>query len=108
LFVNGEHLEAKKQLGEAMKLGLDDSAQLEAQFYLLCHTEPESEPVFRLTRSLLERGAQLNWDVQANIQIVEKSDKRRAELLSLVSLVMEGKREPAFLDELLARWQHQK
>jgi tetratricopeptide (TPR) repeat protein len=108
LFVNGEHLEAKKQLGEAMKLGLDDSAQLEAQFYLLCHTEAESEPVFRLTRSLLERGAQLNWDVQANIQIVEKSDKRRAELLSLVSLVMEGKREPAFLDELLARWQHQK
>jgi hypothetical protein len=38
MFIKGDDAEAKRELYEAMRLGLDDSAQLEAQFYLLSHT----------------------------------------------------------------------
>jgi hypothetical protein len=104
LFVRGDESEANAQLREAMKLGLDDSAQLEAQFYLLSHTLADPAAIFVTTKSLLARGARLIWDVQPNIEKVAKNHPRRADLLRLVSQVMKGDREAAVLDQILAAW----
>ena len=104
MFIKGYYAEAKQQLYEAMRLGLDETAQLEAQFYLLCHTSTDSSEVFGTIKSLLMRGARLTWDVRPNIESIAVSNRPKATLLHLVSEVMKGKEPLIRLDETVARW----
>jgi tetratricopeptide (TPR) repeat protein len=104
MFVKGDNAQANSQLREAMRLGLDESAQLEAHFYFLSHTSSDPAGIFQTTKSLLARGARLRWDVRPNIEKVAQSNPRRATLLELVSWVMSGKRDQSILDDILARW----
>jgi hypothetical protein len=46
MFIKVDGPEANKQLREAMSSGLDESAQLEAQFYLLAHTSSDPAVIF--------------------------------------------------------------
>jgi len=104
MFIKGYDTEAKEKLQEAMRLRLDESAQLEAQFYLLAHTSSDPAVIFRTTKSLLTRGARLRWNVRANIETVSRRDPQKAALLELISKVMTGERDQAFLGHVLARW----
>ncbi len=104
LFIKGDDKEANKRLHEAMRLSLDESAQLEAQFYLLSHTSSDPAGIFRTTKSLLARGARLRWTVRPNIETVRRHDAQKAALLELVSEVMKGERDQIFLDQILVRW----
>jgi tetratricopeptide (TPR) repeat protein len=104
MFLKGEDAEANRQLQKAMTLGLDESAQLEAQFYLLSHTSSDPAGILRTTKLLLARGARLRWNVSANIETVRRCDPQKAALLELVSEVMAGERNQVFLDQVLARW----
>jgi hypothetical protein len=104
LFVKGDDQEGHKQLNEALRLGLGNAAQLEAQFYLLCHTSFDPEAVFEKTKALLSGGARLGWNVSQNIETVRKLDPQKASALEIVREVMTGERDPKSLDELLAAW----
>jgi len=104
LFVRGDDREANRLLLQAMRLGLDESAQLEAQFYLLCHTSSELAEIVRVTKRLLTQGARLRWNVSPNIETVSRRDPQKAVLLELVSEVMAGDQNQMLLDRVLARW----
>ncbi len=104
LFVRGDDREANRLLLQAMRLGLDESAQLEAQFYLLCHTSSELAEIVRVTKRLLTQGARLRWNVSPNIETVSRRDPQKAVLLELVSEVMAGDQDQMLLDRVLARW----
>lgn len=104
MFTKGDDRGAKRQLRKAMRLGLDESAQLEAQFYLLSHTLFDPATIFQTTKLLLARGARLQWNVRPNIETVSRRDPEKAVLLELVSEVMAGERDYVFLDQILARW----
>jgi hypothetical protein len=104
MFLKGDETEANRQLQEAMRSELDESAQMEAQFYLLAHTSSDPTVIFRTVKSLLARGSRLRWNVGANIEIVSHRDPQKAILLELVSKVMAGERDQVFLDQALARW----
>jgi Flp pilus assembly protein TadD len=104
LFIEGDNADANRRLHEAMKSGLDDSAQLEAQFYLLSHTSIDPAAIFQTTKSLLARGARLRWNVRPNIETVSRRDPNKAVLLEIVAKVMAGEGDPVLLDQVLARW----
>src|SRR5882672_12576869 len=99
MFVKGDYIEANRQLQEAMRLGLDESAQLEAQFYLLAHNSSDPAVIFQTTKTLLTRGGRLCWNVGPNIEKVRRSDPQKAALLKIVSEVMKGERDQLFLDQ---------
>lgn len=79
-------------------MGIDSSAQLEAQLYFLCHTEADPSEVAKATKELLKEGARLQWDVRPNIAFVRCRDPHRAALAELFSEVMEGRKDPGKLD----------
>jgi tetratricopeptide (TPR) repeat protein len=58
LFVVGDDDQGRRQLGEAIGLGLHDSAQLEAQFYLLAHTAADAAVVFEAQHASRAAGPQ--------------------------------------------------
>ena len=70
LFVKADNVEANIELQKAFTLGLDESAQLEAQFYLLSHTSSDPAEIFMTIKQLLKKGARLRWNVQRNIETV--------------------------------------
>ena len=102
MFIRGLYAEAKQQLHEAMRLGLDETAQLEAQFYLLCHTSTAISEVAETIKRLLIRGARLKWDVRANIESIAVSNREKATSLDLVAQMMKGEEALVRLDEALA------
>ncbi len=104
MFIKGDDVDANKQLQEAMRLQLSDSAQLEAQFYLLAHTSSDPAKILRTAKSLLAQGALLGWNVRPNYERVGRRDPEKSALLELVSEVMAGERDQRFLDKVLARW----
>jgi hypothetical protein len=104
LFIKGDDAEAHRQLREAMRLGLDQPAQLEAHFYLLSHTSSDPAAILQTTKSLLTGGARLRWNVRPNIETVSRRDPQKGVLLELVSRVMAGERDQVSLDQVLARW----
>ena len=104
MFINGDDADANKQLQAAMRLQLADSAQLEAQFYLLAHTTSDPVEIFETTKSLLARGGRLDWNIRPNIETVRRREPHKATLLELVSEVMAGKQDQRFLDQVLTRW----
>jgi Flp pilus assembly protein TadD len=104
MFIEGEDREANRLLLRAMRSGLDESAQLEAQFYLLSHTSSEPAEIVRVTKRLLNRGARLRWNVRPNIKAVSQRDPQKAVLLELVSQIMAGDQDQELLDQVIARW----
>jgi Flp pilus assembly protein TadD len=104
MFIKGDDREANRLLAQAMRLGLDESAQLEAQFYLLSHTTSEPAEIVRVTKRLLTRGARLRWNVRPSIETLSRRDPQKAVLLELVSRVMAGEQHQALLNQVLARW----
>ncbi len=104
LYVKGDNIEANRYLREAMKLRLNDGAQLEANFYLLSHTTADPGEILRATKSLLDRGIRLQWNVRPNIDAVRQRNPRKADLLELVSGIMVGERDQALIEQVLAAW----
>jgi Flp pilus assembly protein TadD len=104
LFVKGENLEANRYLREAMKLRLSDGAQLEANFYLLAHTNADPGEILRATISLLDRGIRLQWNVRPNFDAVRQRNPQKAALLELVSGIMIGERDQALIEQVLVAW----
>jgi Flp pilus assembly protein TadD len=104
MFIKGDDMEANKHLLEAMRSGLDESAQLEAHFYRLSHTSSDPAEILQVTKSLLTRGARLRWDVRPNIETVSQHDPQKAVLLEIGSKVMAGEHHQVSLDQVLARW----
>ena len=81
LFLNGSDVDAERTVTEALQLSLEPSAQLEGRFYLLAHTHADPERHFRMIHRLIESGGRLRWAVERNIELVRKSDDRKADLL---------------------------
>jgi tetratricopeptide (TPR) repeat protein len=106
LFVKCDNSEGNKLLQEALRIGLDDTAQLEAEFYLVAHTSADPQAVFQKTKSLLARGVRLGWDVQSNLDVIGQCDEEKATLLESVVAVMKGEQQPDILDHVLDRWRH--
>jgi len=104
MFIEDEDREANRLLLRAMRSELDESAQLEAQFYLLSHTSSEPAEIVRVTKRLLDRGARLRWDIGPNIEAVRQHDPQKAVLLELVSEIMAGDQDQELLDQILTRW----
>ena len=104
LFIKGNEMEANRNLQEAIRLGLDESAQLEAQFYLLAYTSNNPIEIFRTTKTLLSRGGRLRWNVQPNIEQIKRHDPRRSDLLAIIATIMAGDLAQDQLDRILLRW----
>lgn len=107
MFIKSDDEQANKQLQQAIRLPLAESAQLEVQFYLLAHVVHDPSEVLSTTQALLARGARLSWDVGPNIEKVRLHDAQKAILLELVLSVMKGEQDHLFLDKVLARWPQQ-
>ena len=107
LFIKGDDTEANTQLTKAFSLGLDPSARLEAEFYLLSHTSSDPAAIFGTTKSLLTQGARLRWNVRPNIEAISRRDPKKAALLELVVKVMVRETASALLDEVLVRWRYE-
>lgn len=105
LFLDGEEEQARDQLEVALSLGLESSAQLEAQVYLLCHTDSSPDAVAREVKSLLESGARLHWDVNKNIELLMSHDPERAALAQTFVEVMVSAKNPSQLDRAISRYQ---
>ena len=104
LFLKDDGNEAGKKLDKAIRLGLDESAQLEALFYRLCHTLSDPAEIFRATKALLTRGARLRWNIQPNIETVRRRELQKSVLLEQVSKVMAGEQDQILLDEIFTHW----
>jgi tetratricopeptide (TPR) repeat protein len=104
LFVKGEDIEANRFLREVLRLGLSDAARLEANFYLLAHTQAAPTEVLRAIKSVLDRGARLRWNVRPNIEAVRRREPQKAALLELLAAVMKGERDQSCLEQVLAQW----
>ena len=103
LFLKGEDEEANALLREALKAGLDSSAQLEAHLYFLCHAGADPRSVAEATKALLKEGGRLQWDVSSNIASLRDRDPARANLAEALVEVMRGKTESERLDRLVSR-----
>jgi len=90
LFLLGDADQAEGQLAEAVKLGLDGAARLEAAFYQAAHTEAYPSVVLQRIRTLLDAGARLAWDVSPNIELVGRTDSKRATFLRQLEAAMKG------------------
>ena len=104
LFLKGEDEEANALLREALKAGLDSSAQLEAHLYFLCHAGADPRSVAEATKALLKEGGRLQWDVSSNIASLRDRDPARANLAEALVEVMRGKTESERLDRLVSRF----
>jgi Tfp pilus assembly protein PilF len=104
LFIKGNDVEANKQLQEAIRLPLTESAQLEAQFYLLTCIGCDAAEIVRAMKTLLVRGTHLSWDLKPNIESVRSQNPEKADLLEVVRQVISGERDGGLLDDVLARW----
>lgn len=104
LYLKNNNNDAGKLLQEALSLGITEEAELEAQFYLLCHTEGKSESIFQRIRYLLDEGARLRWDIQPNVEMVAGQNKVKGALLTFVSNVISGNQDQKVLDQVLTSW----
>ena len=104
LFLKDDSNEARKNLDEAIRLGLDESAQLEALFYNLCHTLSDAAEIFRATKALLTGGARLCWNIQPNIEAARRREPQKAVLLEQVAKVMAGEKDQTLLNEIVTHW----
>ena len=104
LFVKDDNVKANLELQQALTLGINEPAQLEAQFYLLSHTSSDPAEIFKTMKQLISNGARLRWDVHQNIETVRGNNPEKAERLTLVAKVMKGEMDQELLDQLLSQW----
>jgi Flp pilus assembly protein TadD len=104
LFLHGNKADATRNLQAAMQLGLDDSEQLEAEFYRLAHLDADVLEVLSMVRSLLSRGARLRWNVSPTIEVACRAEAQQAAVLFRICEVMAGTQSSHLLDELFAQW----
>ena len=104
LFLKGDEQQATMLLSDAMSLGLDSSAQLEAQVYLLCHTDTDPQGVAQEVKTLVEGGARLHWDVEQNIAFIGARDPQRARLAKAFVDVMVSAKHPSQLERALSQY----
>jgi tetratricopeptide (TPR) repeat protein len=104
LFLKRQDDEAARQLQEALTLGLSESAELEAQFYMLAHTRADAAAVISRIRWLMGRGGRLAWSVAPNIERARERSPQNAALLGILVLAMEGKRDPSTLELIPSAW----
>lgn len=104
LFVKDDNVKANLELQQALTLGINEPAQLEAQFYLLSHTSSDPAEIFKTMKQLISKGARLRWDVHQNIETVRGNNPEKAERLTLVAKVMKGEMDQELLDQLLSQW----
>jgi Flp pilus assembly protein TadD len=88
LLAQGISEEGERRVRDAMRLGLNDSAALEAHVYLLAHANCDLDEVLAAVESLRKKGATLNWDITANIEFMRKHDPEQAELLERLAHAM--------------------
>jgi tetratricopeptide (TPR) repeat protein len=104
LFLSGINDEGEAELYRAMRLGLSDSAMIEAQFYLWAHTAVDVSQTVGTLQVLLAKGARLDWDMQPSIDLVRQSNAPKADLLEIAREVMAAGAESDRLNEALQRW----
>jgi tetratricopeptide (TPR) repeat protein len=104
LFLRQDDDEANRQLQEALRIGLDDGAMLEARFYQLAHTAADPASVLQDAKERLGRGVRLKWNVLPNIERVRTERAQKADLLEIVHKGMLGEQDPAALAQVLADW----
>jgi len=104
LFVKGDNVKANLELQQALTLGINESAQLEAQFYLLSHTSSDPAEIFKTMKQLISKGTRLRWDVDQNIETVRGNNPEKVERLTSIAKVMEGEMDQDLLDQLLSQW----
>jgi Tfp pilus assembly protein PilF len=90
LFIAGDNNEAIKQVGKALRLGLEPTAEIEAQFYRVCHIESQQEDALARLQALVDGGARLNWNVNVNISLVRVHDPARASQLQQLANALSG------------------
>lgn len=90
LFIWGETAEANKHLHLAAERGLQPGAELEAVLYRLAHHDVDIGPALRRIGKLCAEGARLDWDVSKTLEVVARSDRRKAAQLEVVVAVMRG------------------
>jgi molybdenum cofactor biosynthesis enzyme len=71
---------------------------------LLAHTAVDVSQTVGTLRTLLAKGARLDWDMQPNIDLVRQSDAPKADLLQIAREVMAGGADSDRLNEALQRW----
>lgn len=105
LLARGSADEGEKKLHEALRLELDPSAAMEAQFYLLAHTSVNSLEVFETIGVLRGKGGRLDWNVQPSIDAVRKSSLESADILDLLAKALAQDDPWASIDPLIRRWE---
>lgn len=86
-----------------MRNGLDESQELEAQFYRLCHTSDNATEVIERMKTLHFKGGRLHWNVRPNIDTPAPSEPQKAALLEAVSVVLASETAVS-LDDIGAMW----
>jgi hypothetical protein len=104
LFLQGEEREAIRNLDDSVRLGLDDSGQLEALFYRLCHITSGAADHLHAMQALFDRGARLNWNVQPNIEAVRMEQPEKALLLEEILKAFLGEEGQRSLLEIASSW----
>jgi Flp pilus assembly protein TadD len=76
LFIEDQDEEANRLLRQALRQGLDQDAELEAQFYILAHTRYDHKGSLSRIGTLITDGARLRWQVDPNIEHVQRQDPK--------------------------------
>jgi Flp pilus assembly protein TadD len=104
LFLRRDDQEAIKQLQDALRIGLDEDAMLEAKFYQLAHTPADPASLLQDVAERIARGVRLSWNVLPNIERVRAEQAQKADLLESVRKVMIGEQPPATFARVLRDW----
>lgn len=104
LFLRRDDQRAIEQLRDALRIGLDERAMLEAAFYQLAHTEADPISLLKDVADRVARGTRLSWNVRPNVERVREEQPQKADLLESVCEVMTGEEPPATLARVLRDW----
>ncbi|MBI4260685.1 MAG: tetratricopeptide repeat protein [Actinobacteria bacterium] len=107
LFLRGDDAEARWELREAQRLGLDSPSQLEALFYELAHVSTDISRTIQRINDILSAGVHLNWNVQANVDKVAETRPRTGPLLSMLYRIMAGHESQSALEGLTSELEHE-
>ena len=103
LFLSGDYAEAQRRLRLSINGGLDHSANLEAQFYRLAHSNDDVSDAVRSIRASLASGGRLKWNLNANIEKAGMRDEALRRLLKSAQSII-SKQEADSFDVLIRHW----
>ena len=98
LFIRGETREPTGLLSRALSQSLNDSENLEAQFYRLAHTNDDSNEIVASMRASFDSGARLTWNVDGNVETVRRENAARATLLEKLRQTLSGNNPQGVID----------